>query len=886
METLIGLLVLAVLAVPTLLVVLLVMVSGLRGRVARLEATVAQMQMAGKLQQGQTASASQPAHEAHPAPVSVVQPVTPAVAPEPVRPAAPGPTQAPAPTPAPPVPSPALAQGHAQASAPRPSEARTAGTPRPDPFARAFAAAKRWLTTGNVPVKIGMLVLLAGVAALLRYAAGQLELPLGLRLAGVAAAALAGLVWGWQQRTRRRAFGLALQGGAIGILLLVVFAAGRLWGLIPMEAAFVLSVLLVAGVCVLAVAQDALALAVLGILAGFLAPIWLSTGSGNHLVLFSYYAVLNLGVFAIAWHRHWRLLELLGFVFTWGIGTLWGVLDYTPAKLATTQPFLLLFFALYLLIPLLHARRGVAEAQPLVDGALVFGTPLVAFALQAGLLEGERMPLALCALGLGALYAALAAMVRRRRGFSGLVQAYAVLAVGFATLAVPLALSARATASVFALEGAALVWLGLRQKQGLPRVAGCLLQLFAGLLLLSAERAGLLHPIANPVFMGALLVALAGFATAWSYQRAGDSRLAGIFYLWALAWWCGGLANEVRHWVSPDLKAHALLAAAAGTAWLAAQAQRRVPARLVAMTVIGGLALALPLALAQAAGGAQPLAWPGVLAWLVYALAGVPSLAAMRDHPREACWALLAWWLSWAVVLSTAILRQLVPGPLGHGWVEALRVLPWFGLATMAFLRWRWLRWPLGSDVDAWRPRLLALSLAALALWWLPALFLAGDAHPLPWVVGLNPLDLMQLAVLALASAWLWRARSGSNPWVPVLAGAAFALLTAMTLRAVHHWGGLPWSNMILTFGLAQMSLTIVWSVVAVAAWISGSRRGLRGVWLSGAVLMGVLLLKLVLVDRSHLGNLLGIGSFIGYGLLCILVGFMAPAPPREERQE
>ena len=60
---------------------------------------------------------------------------------------------------------------------------------------------------------------------------------------------------------------------------------------------------LVAGTGVLAVLQDALALAVLGIIAGFAAPILISTGSGNHVVLFSYYTLLNLAIFAIAWQK-------------------------------------------------------------------------------------------------------------------------------------------------------------------------------------------------------------------------------------------------------------------------------------------------------------------------------------------------------------------------------------------------------------------------------------------------------------------------------------------------------------------------------------------------------------------------------------------------------
>ena len=80
---------------------------------------------------------------------------------------------------------------------------------------------------------------------------------------------------------------------------------------------------------------------------------------------------------------------------------------------------------------------------------------------------------------------------------------------------------------------------------------------------------------------------------------------------------------------------------------------------------------------------------------------------------------------------------------------------------------------------------------------------------------------------------------------------------------------------------MAQTSLTVVWSLLGVIGWISGSRRGQWGLWLAGAILMSVVLAKLLLIDRGNLGDLLGIGAFIAYGLLCTLVGWLAPAPPR-----
>ena len=138
--------------------------------------------------------------------------------------------------------------------------------------------------------------------------------------------------------------------------------------------------------------------------------------------------------------------------------------------------------------------------------------------------------------------------------------------------------------------------------------------------------------------------------------------------------------------------------------------------------------------------------------------------------------------------------------------------------------------------------------------------------------------------MLGLALKWLG---SDSAPddlrarRIPLVAAAAFALVTTITLRTTHHWGGVPWDAGMFSTSLVQTSLTIVWSVLGVLGWILGSRRGQRGLWLAGAVLMAVVLGKLVFVDRGHLGNLLGIASFMAYGLLCTAVGYFAPAPPR-----
>lgn len=887
MEGLLVLIGLAVLAVPVLLIAALVSLARLKERVAMLEGEVAGLR---------TARPEQPAPQGDAAfDVQLTR--------EPVRPARPAPEPAHQPASQPatrPVPPPLPRTAYHEPPAYQQAES---GTPRvkparrepwePDVFDKVGLAIKRWFTVGNVPVKIGILVLFAGVAALLKYAADQgwLNAPIELRLAGVAAGALAALVFAWRKREAHRVFALSLQGGAIGVLLLVVFAAFKLYGLLNAPAAFALSVVLVAGAGMLAVLQDAKALAFFAVLAGFLAPIWLSTGSGNHVALFSYYAVLNSAIFAIAWWKAWRVLNLLGFGFTFGIGIAWGVLDYDASKFASTEPFLLLFFALYLLIPLLFARRQPAGRRDFIDGCLVFGTPLIAFSLQACLLHGARMPLAFNALGLAALYAALAWTLRRRGNFSVLGTSYALLAVGFATLAVPLAFSARATGCVFALEGAALVWLGLRQQRRLPEFSGIALQLLAAIAfgIGAGGRAGDVA-IANAGFMSALLIALAALATAWTYRDAGRIVSARLSYLWGLVWWCGNALDEIDRFAPADAAADVTLAFAALTGWLAAEVHRRKPDLTLVATTLATMAAAAPLAMMQSQAHAQPFAGYGAVAWVIYIALGLRSLVCLRqgDHPL-APWAQLVWWLvlPFAASLSLAWLGGRFA--LDEGWRIAATALPWLLVIGISLMRWPWLRAPLQERFDAMRPVLQSLYFAIAATGWLASLASAGGSAPLPWVPVLNPLELAQLATLLLAGRWMWSGHAPStlvSVRVPVLAASTFALITSIPLHAVHHWGGLPWNAALIGTSLAQTTLTVTWSVLGVIGWVLGSRRGNRPLWLVGAVLMAVVLAKLIVVDRGNLGNGLGIASFIAYGLLCTVVGYLAPAPPRAHQEE
>ncbi|MGZ8427112.1 MAG: DUF2339 domain-containing protein, partial [Candidatus Binatia bacterium] len=92
-------------------------------------------------------------------------------------------------------------------------------------------------------------------------------------------------------------------------------------------------------------------------------PLLASTGGRSHVGLFSFYALLNLAILFIAWFKPWRSLNLLGFLFTFVIGVIWGNRYSRPEYFASTEPVLILFFLFYVANTVLFALRQDASGD-------------------------------------------------------------------------------------------------------------------------------------------------------------------------------------------------------------------------------------------------------------------------------------------------------------------------------------------------------------------------------------------------------------------------------------------------------------------------------------------------------------------------------------------
>ncbi|MFT5446521.1 MAG: putative membrane protein [Gammaproteobacteria bacterium] len=763
---------------------------------------------------------------------------------------------------------------------------------------RSIGLAAGLFSSGNWLVRSGLLVLFIGVGFLLKFAAEHSVFPLQLRLAGVGGAGLAMVIVGLRLAPTRRAYALALQGGGVGLIYLTLYASFALYGLLRADVAFAALFLVVVVAGSLAHRQQSQVLAVFAAIGGFSAPLLASTGTGSHVLLFAYYAVLNVGVLGLALVHAWRVLNLSGFVATFAVGAMWGHQFYAPEHFASVEPFLVLFFAMYLGIAIAFAASRSLRLQDPLDSTLVFGPPLVAFGLQSQLLDDSEYGLAFTAICLALVYAIIAWLAARRatHQLCVLTEAFAALAIGFATLAVPLLFDARWSSAAWALEGAALMWVGWRQNRPLARLAGALLQLLAGLVFFKHGLFSTDWHTGN--WLGTMMLAVAGILSSIVLFRSPDDRADAVtsvlrvaLAVWGLFWWFGGGFVQIEQSVSQaSTVGISLLFVATSTLaleWLSTRqhwppgrhAASSLPLVLVVLALVAASSVDHPFSSMAAIG------WPLAICAFVFIL----RLRGDRcDRLDDAAHLMILWLtiglLSWEFMWQCKRWLPVLASAHSAIWL----VVPGASIVWMIRAK-RLAAWPVASREVLYVCVGCGPVVAVMAV---VVLFLSvrepGPASEALYLPILNPTDLLSAcALVALAKWWHAAQQRGASAWRVIAGmgiGVVFVWLNGVLLRAVHFQAGVPWEfSAQLDSALVQASMSVLWASTALLAMVFGSRWVRRSVWMIGASLMLAVILKLLLVDLSSSGTIERIVSFICVGLLLMLVGYLAPVPPRRQ---
>ena len=786
------------------------------------------------------------------------------------------------------------------------SEPDSSGTEKENSFDKLIAFVRNFFTTGNVVVKVGVIILFFGVAFLLKYAAQKNAFPIELRLIAVAAGAIGMLIFGWRLRDSKAQYALVLQGGAVGILYLTVFSAAKLYTVLPLGFTFFVMVALVVFSCLLAVMQNSRSLACLATIGGFLAPVLTSSGDGSHVALFSYYAVLNAGIFGIAWFKAWRILNWLGFVFTFVIASLWGHESYRPEYFSTTEPFLILFFLFYVAISILFAHKQPPHLKGLVDGSLVFGVPLVGFTLQGLLVSDYEFGQALSALAMAALYIFLARWLWNKQieGMRLLTESFLALGIIFGSIAIPFALDGNWTAAAWALEGAGICWVGIRQRRLLPRIFGILLQIGGGFIFLLSNSPDYdALPILNSTYMGSFLLSVGGLFSAFLFYKhrtqlkQGERQLHWMLLVWALLWWfCSGVI-EIDNHLSSRYEVNASLFFITLSMLALSLLARVFDWKAAEFPPILLLPAMCFVALVQFvdAPHRNPLSYYGFVSWITAFIIQMLIL-----YRCDWVWSkrVLSLWHSLTmylyVFLCTWIIADFVDYLLPNYrlWEEIIwGLIPAFGVMKMMYLRDR-VSWPVMDYPQSYVGKGLLPIIFYLAIWIIFACYNPGDPKPLPYLPIINPLELVQLFSIIMILNWLSLIRQEEIPKISMLnvsyafnivALLGFVFITSVVAHAVHFYAGVRFDETAMFRSeVFQTSISIVWTLTAFIVMWTGSRNLWRKVWYAGVVLLGVVVVKLFLIDLADSGTVTRIVSFMTVGVLMLVIGYLSPRPPIE----
>jgi len=271
-------------------------------------------------------------------------------------------------------------------------------------------------------------------------------------------------------------FSEGIAGLGAAVLYLSLWAGWHYYGIFSQTAAFVMMIAVTALNTIVAIGRNSERIAVLALVGGIVTPALVSIGENHEIALFTYLAVLSAGMLALARVRDWKSLPPIQFaatlVYFWG----WYGDFYNDNELGTTFFFATLFFVLFAALPAVRSRQ-VGQLTTLENLLVLANSLAYLVALRTMLWPTYRWGLTVAVLLLAALHLAIERVLpeKKTEGPPLTRIIFAGLALTFATLAVPIRLDRHWVTIAWSVEGAVLVWTGLRIRIGAVRVSGYLL---------------------------------------------------------------------------------------------------------------------------------------------------------------------------------------------------------------------------------------------------------------------------------------------------------------------------------------------------------------------------------------------------------------------------
>ena len=315
----------------------------------------------------------------------------------------------------------------------------------------------------NLINKIGILITIIGVAIGAKYSIeNDLISPLTRIILGYILG-LGLLGFGIKLKEKYKSFSAVLVSGAMVIMYFITFAAYSFYELIPQTIAFLLMVVFTIFTVVAALNYNLSIIAHLGLVGAYAVPFLLSNDSGRVEILFSYVAIINIGILFISFKKYWKSIYYSSFALTWIIYLSWYFFSYLSENFSLAFVFLTAFFVIfyftYLAYKLIKKEKfDFGDIVLLLVNSFIFYG--VGYSLLSDLENGGEL-LGLFTLANALIHFGVSAYIYKQKlADKNLFYLIAGLVLVFITLAVPVQLDGNWVTVIWAGEAALLFWIG------------------------------------------------------------------------------------------------------------------------------------------------------------------------------------------------------------------------------------------------------------------------------------------------------------------------------------------------------------------------------------------------------------------------------------------
>lgn len=577
----------------------------------------------------------------------------------------------------------------------------------------------------------------------------------------------------------------------------------------------------------------------------------------------------------------------------------------TPEALWSARFFLLAFSVLYLADYALLLRRADFDPNRLPDFLLSLGISLAVallhLSLALALEEGLALALAAPALAL----AGLCLETKRRQGDKGqrLVGAYFLLAFGMSNAALHFLLEHTALIALYALEGIFLF--GLAGRRGWWRLKALVLVFVLCIPLYCVFTQGRITDafcVAGAALGCAFLQDRETRRQGRHYGRRGwSSWQEALLLILGFAGFFGGMAVFIFTHVT--LPGQTLLLVLSACAYFFYSLGRLIRFRALNLAIFLPILISLPALLLPLAYQAQA-EWPafehlfsynyfsglGGAAWAACFIAIWTALRHCQGGliSKEAhAWLIGLAILGLMLALTSSCRAFALEWGVAPSLLSVLAVLP--SLICVIFLSHlphglRPLTQPYRRVILLAAPGALFM---ALAVWFFFSLSSPGrDAPGGNYMPLLNPVELSQLACIAVFSYWQRRLRKARMP-APHLSGGkriwvygifSFLWLHGLMFRVLQYFSQAG-AREVFSFVELQFMFACIWVMFGIVLWLGATRYASSLSWCLGFLLLGAGSIFLEFISFRLWGRLPATLLALGGIVLLILLLWRSPAP-------